>query len=132
MALGFLYSLVHCVGELFRIRRMHAAAKDVEIPVLRHQLAVLRRQVARPRLSWSDRALIVTLAKLVPRERWEASLVTPETILRSHRALVLHRRTYPHRGAGRPPLADKTVELIVRLAKEKSTPFPCGATTSCS
>ena len=77
MALGFRYCLVRRVGELLRIHRMEAAAKDAEILVLRHQLAVLRRKVARPRFSWSDRALIATLAKLVPRERWAALLVPP-------------------------------------------------------
>jgi putative transposase len=86
--------------------------------VLRHQLAVLRRQVARPRFTWSDRALIATLAKLVPRERWVAFLVTPETVLRWHRALVRRRWTYPHRRVGRPPLPAETVELIMRLARE--------------
>ncbi|MDA8040776.1 MAG: integrase core domain-containing protein [Actinomycetota bacterium] len=120
MALSFLYSVVRRVGELLRIHRMDAAAKDAEILVLRRQLAVLRRQVARPRFSWSDRALIATLARLVPRERWAAFLVTPETILRWHRALVRRRWTYPHRRPGRPPLPQETVELIVRLAKENS------------
>ena len=120
MALSFLYRLVRRVTELLRIHRMDAAAKDAEILVLRHQLAVLRRQVARPRFSWSDRALIATLTWLVPRERWAAFLVTPETMLRWQRALVRRRWTYPHSGAGRPPLADQTVELIVRLAKENS------------
>jgi len=94
--------------------------------VLRHQLAVLRRQAARPRFSWSDRALIATLAKLVPRGRWAAFLVKPETILRWHRALVRRRWTYPHRGPGRPSLPQETVELIVRLAKENPRcPTPC-------
>ncbi len=118
MALSFLYSLVRRVAELLRIHRMDAAAKDAEILVLRHQLAVLRRQGTRPRFSWSDRALIATLAKLVPRERWAAFLVTPETILRWHRALVRRRWTYSHRGPGRPPLPQETIELIVRLARE--------------
>jgi putative transposase len=58
------------------------------------------------------------LAKLVPRERWAAFLVTPETVLRWHRALIRSRWTYPHRRAGRPRLAAETVELIVRLARE--------------
>ena len=62
MALSFIYSLVLCVAELLRIHRMDAAAKDAEILVLGHQLAVLRRQGTRPRFSWSDRALIATLA----------------------------------------------------------------------
>ena len=118
MALSFLYRLVRRVLELGRIHGMDAVAKDAEILVLRHQLAMLRRQVARPGFTWSDRALIATLAKLVPRERWGAFLVTPETILRWHRALVRRRWTYPHRSAGRPPLAAETVELIVRLARE--------------
>ena len=91
MALAFLYRLVRRVVELVRIHRMDAVAKDAEILVLRHQLAVLGRQVARPRVTWSDRALIVALAKLVARERWVAFLVTPETILRWHRALVRRR-----------------------------------------
>ena len=120
MTLSYLYRLVRRVAELVRIHRMDAAVKDAEILVLRHQLAVLRRQVVRPRYSWSDRALIATLAKLVPRERWAAFLVTPETILRWHRALVRRRWTYSHRGPGRPPLPDETVELIVRLAQENS------------
>ncbi len=82
MALSFLYRLVRRVVELLRIHRMDAVAKDAEILVLRHQLAVLRRRVVRPRLRWSDRALIATLAKLVPRERRAAFLVTPETVVR--------------------------------------------------
>ena len=101
-----------------RIHRMDAVAKDAEILVLRQQLAVLRRQVARPRFTWSDRALVAALARLVPRERWAAFLVTPETILRWHRALVRRHWTYPHRRPGRPPLPEETVELIVRLARE--------------
>jgi putative transposase len=86
--------------------------------VLRHQLAVLQRQGARPRFTWSDRALVSALARLVPRERWASFLVTPETILRWHRALVRRRWTYPHRKPGRPALSQETVELIVRLARE--------------
>jgi hypothetical protein len=60
---------------------MDGFAKDAEILVLRHQLAVLRRQVKRPRFTWSDRALIVLVAQLVPRDRWRAFLVSPQTIL---------------------------------------------------
>src|SRR5919199_2826830 len=118
VALSFPYRLVRRVVELVRIHRMDDVAKDAEILVLRHQLAVLRRQVARPRWRWSDRALIATLARLVPRERWVAFLVTPETILRWHRALVRRRWTFPHRRAGRPSLPAETVELIVRLAQD--------------
>src|ERR1035438_7049655 len=106
---------------------MGSIDKDAEILVLRQQLAVLRRQIARPRLSWSDRALIASLARLVPRERWASFLVTPETILRWHRALVRRHWTYPHR-VGRPSLPDETVELVLRLAVRT----PAGATSASS
>jgi len=118
VALSFVYLLIRQVLEILRVRRMDAVAKDAEILVLRHQLAVLRRQVARPRLTWSDRALISLLASLVSRERWGSFLITPQTILAWHRALVRKRWTYPHRRPGRPTLAKETVELICRLAKE--------------
>jgi putative transposase len=118
VALSFLYRLVRRVVEFLHVHHMDAVAKDAEILVLRQQLAVLRRQVARPRFSWSDRAVVATLAKLVPRESWAAFLITPETILRWHRTLVRRRWTYPHCWPGRPPLSEETVELILRLARE--------------
>ena len=77
MALSFPYRLVRRIIEFLCIHHMDAVAKDAEIFVLCHQLVVLRRQVARPRFTWSDRAVIATLATLVPRQRWAAFLVTP-------------------------------------------------------
>ncbi len=62
-----------------------ADAKDVEIAVLRHQLLVLRRQVARPRYTPTDRMILAALAKLLPCDRWPIFLVTPPTLLRWHR-----------------------------------------------
>ena len=91
MALSFLYRLVRRVLEGGRVHRMDAVAKDAEILVVRHQLAILRRQVPRPRFSWSDRALVAVLAQLVPKQRWAAFLVTPKTILAWHRAIVRRR-----------------------------------------
>jgi transposase InsO family protein len=110
---------------LMVVRRVVAAlgcgptpgADAVEIAVLRHQLAVLRRQVPRPRYSPADRMLLATLAKLLPRERWAAFLVTPSTLLRWHRELVARHWTYPHTGARRG-LDDDVVELVLRLARE--------------
>jgi hypothetical protein len=110
--------VVRRVLDVVRVHWSGSAAKDAEILVLRHQLAVLRRQVARPRFSWSDRAIFAFLAGLVPRECWGSFLVTPQTILGWHRCLVKKHWTYPHRRPGRPALADEIVELICRLARE--------------
>ena len=118
MALSFLYRLVRRVLEVVRVHWPDAAAKHAEILVLRHQLAVLRRQVARPRFTWFDRALVALLAGLVPRARWGSFLVTPQTILGWHRSLVKRRWTYPHRRPGRPAVPDETLQLICRLARE--------------
>src|ERR1019366_7349447 len=91
--------------------------KDVEIAVLRHQLAVVRRQVARPRYSATDRAVLATLARFLSRDRWGVFLVTPATLLRWHRDLVARSWTYPNRGAPNA-LAEEVVDLVLRLARE--------------
>ncbi len=92
-------------------------AKDVELAVLRHQLAVLRRQVNRPRYTPSDRMVLAWLAKLLPRERWSVFLVTPGTLLRWHRELIARWWTYPHTGNPRA-LDEEVVALVVRLVRE--------------
>jgi len=94
------------------------AAKDLEILVLRHQLAVLHRQTPRPRLEPDDRALLAAVSRVLPRARWSCFLVKPETLLRWHRRLVAGAWTYPHRQTGRPPLDEGVQQLIVRLARE--------------
>src|SRR5450755_4917191 len=93
-------------------------AKDVEIAVLRHQLAVLGRQVTRPRYTPTDRMLLASLARLLSRDQWGIFLVTPATLLRWHRELVARHWTYPHTGRARRGLPEATVELVVRLARE--------------
>jgi putative transposase len=97
------------------------AAKDLEILVLRHQLAVLRRQTPRPKLvEPADRALLAAVSRVLPRSRWSCFLVRPETLLRWHRRLVAGTWTYPHRPTGRPALNPEVQQLIVRLARENS------------
>src|SRR5438309_946967 len=92
--------------------------KDVEIAVLRNQLAVLHRQVARPRYAPTDRLVLATLARLLPRERWSAFLVTPATLLRWHREPVRRRWTYAREPRVHRGLDPAVVELILRLARE--------------
>jgi putative transposase len=94
------------------------AAKDLEILVLRHQLAVLRRQTPRPKLEPADRALLAAISRVLPRSRWSCFLVKPETLLRWHRRLVAGVWTYPHDQTGRPPLDREVLQLIIRLARE--------------
>jgi transposase InsO family protein len=94
------------------------AAKDLEILVLRHQLAVLRRQISRPKLEPADRALLAAISRALPRARWSCLFVKPETLLRWHRRLVAGAWTYPYRQTGRPPLDQELQQLIVRLARE--------------
>jgi putative transposase len=76
-------------------------ADTVEIAVLRHQLAVLRCQVAKLRYTPADRMLLAALAKLLPRERWPVFLVAPSTLLRWHRELVARHWTYSRTGRRR-------------------------------
>ena len=83
------------------------AGKDLEILVLRHQLAVLRRQTPRPRFEPADRAMLAAISRALPRARWSCFFVRPETLLRWHRQLVAGAWTYSHRGTGRPPLDEE-------------------------
>jgi putative transposase len=110
-------ALCHSIQLLVLLARADAA-KDLEILVLRHQLAVLRRQISRPRLQPADRALLAALSRALPRARWSCFFVKPDTLLRWHRRLVAGAWTYPHRGPGRPPLDQELQQLIVRLASE--------------
>jgi hypothetical protein len=91
---------------------------EVEILVLRHELAVLRREVSRPSCDPADRVFLAALARLLPRERWGSVFVRPETIRRWHHSLLARRWTYPHRRPGGPATDLGVHALIVRLAGE--------------
>ena len=104
--------------QLLALAARGDAVKDLEIVVLRHQLAVLRRQIPRPRLEPADRALLAAVSRVLPRARWSCFFVQPETLLRWHRRLVAGAWAYPHRQTGRPPLDHHIQQLIVRLAAE--------------
>jgi putative transposase len=110
-------TLCRSIQLLAMVARGHAA-KELEILVLRHQLTVLRRQTARPRLEPADRALLAAISRALPRSRWSGFLVRPETLLGWHRHLVAGAWTYPHYQTGRPALDEDVRALIVRLARE--------------
>jgi hypothetical protein len=106
--------MVRLFGWLALLARSDAA-KDAQILVLRHEIAVLRRQVVRPKPDWADRAVIATLARLLPAHLRLHRIVTPGTLLAWHRRLIKNKWTYPKAG-GRPPIPDEIRELVQRLA----------------
>jgi hypothetical protein len=91
--------------------------KELESVELRHELAVLRRQVGRPAFRSADRWFLTAAARMWPRATWSSFLVTPTTLLRWHRRLVAKRWTYA-RPPGRPPIDRQIRMLIIRLARE--------------
>src|SRR2546430_14078446 len=102
MILSFGYLIVRQMLDLMVLVVRGERSKEVEILVLWHQVAVLRRQVHRPDLEPVDRAVLAALSRLLPRPRWSAFFVTPATVLRWHRRLVAAAWTYPRRSPGRP------------------------------
>ncbi len=111
--------LLRVLGWLALLTRSDVA-KNAEILVLRHQVAVLRRQVKSPRLFWADRALLSGLARLLPaahRQRLRL-IVSPRTLLRWHAQLVKWHWTFPHRRPGRPRTAATIRSLVLQMARE--------------
>ena len=108
--------MVRAFGWLVLLARSDPA-KDAEILVLRHEVAVLRRQVVRPKPDWADRAVIAALARLLPSHLRLCRIVSPGTLLAWHRRLVRRKWTYP-KGAGRPPVPEQICELVEQLARQ--------------
>jgi putative transposase len=118
VAFSFLYLAFRTLlGALVRCRR-GLDVKDVELLVLRHELEVLRRQVARPRLHAADRALLAAAASQLPRPSLRGRLVTPGTLLRWHRVLVRRKWRQPPGKRGRPPVRAEVRAVALRLARE--------------
>jgi putative transposase len=113
------YRLLVTVLSWLALLARSSSAKDAEILALRHEVAVLRRTNPRPRMSWTDRAVLAALARIMPKALRARRIVTPGTLLRWHRRLVVAKWRQP-RPPGRPPVPDELVALIVRLARENT------------
>jgi putative transposase len=131
MSLRLLYLIfVRIVGWLYLLGRS-STSKDVELLVLRDEVAVLRRTNPQPSMNWADRAVFAALIRLLPKMLRAHRLITPGTVLRWHRRLVARKWTYPNR-TGRPPVDDALAVLIARMAKENPTWGTRGSRANCS
>ncbi|MEE6263944.1 helix-turn-helix domain-containing protein [Plantactinospora sonchi] len=120
MVVGLLYRLLNVLVSWLVLLSRSSASKDAEILVLRHEVAVLGRANPKPRLAWTDRAILAALARIMPKALRAHRIVTPGTLLRWHRRLLTAKWRQP-RPAGRPPIGKDLIALIVRLAAENRT-----------
>jgi len=111
------YLAVRWILTLASLQARSNDFKELEIVVLRHELAILKRGRRLPRPTRTDRLLLAAASRLLPRTRWRSFIVTPKTLLAWHRRLVTRRWTYPRR-PGRPPIGGKVRALVERLARE--------------
>lgn len=120
--LFMLWLTVRLLTRLLVLSHADDGVKDLEILVLRQQLRVLRRKTGRPKFTAGDRILLAAASRVLPRQRWASSfIVTPQTLLRWHRALVRRKWTYgKERKPGRPPIDPQVADLILRMARENA------------
>jgi putative transposase len=118
--ISVVYLLVRWLLGCLMVLTPRQASKDAELLVVRHENAVLRRQVGRVRYQPADRLWLAALSRLVPRCRWgEVFPVTPATLLAWHRRLVARKWDYAsRRGPGRPSTAAAIRKLVIRIATE--------------
>jgi putative transposase len=115
---SFLYVALCRLLQLVVLLGRSESSKELEILLLWHELAIVRRQSRRAQLRPVDRAMLAALSRALPRSAWTSLSVRPATLLRWHRQLVKRRWTYPHRRPGRPPLDRRVQALVVGLARE--------------
>jgi putative transposase len=118
--LSAVYLLARCLLSCLMVMARHESSKDAELLVLRHQNAVLRRQISRVRSEPADRLWLAALSRLIPRQRWgEVFAVTPATLLAWHRRLVRRKWDFTsRRRRGRPPTAAVIRKLVIRIATD--------------
>lgn len=121
MTLSFLYLAFLRIAQMVYLSGRPQSDLAIEVVMLRHEVAVLRRQVDRPALRPQDRALLSGLSRLLPRTRRNRFFVQPETLLRWHRELIRRHWTYVCRRSGRPGIPAGAVGLVLRLASENPT-----------
>ena len=115
---SFVYFAFSRIVELVMLCFRRRESNEIETLVLRHELDILRRQQPRPRLEPKDRAWLAMLSRILPRGRWSAFVVTPDTLVAWHRRMVRRHWTYPTTPKGRRPPGDDIQAVIVRLARE--------------
>jgi putative transposase len=115
--ISFCDVVLHRLLQLASFRVRSNDFKELEIVVLRHELAILRRQRRRPAFTMVDRLFLAAASQFLSRDRWKSFLIAPATLLRWHRCLVAKRWTYPH-PAGRPPMRREVRDVVLRLARD--------------
>ena len=128
MAVKLIYQMFAKLLSWMMLHARSDTTNEIEILVLRHQLAVLQRRTPRPRIRWTDRAVLAALTRLLAARRRHGFLITPATIPRWHRHLVRRRWTTPNTRAGRPAIPTGVRALTVRLATE----IPPGGIGACT